>query len=53
MNKPALKTAPLNAIEIDSNQVDIDLIHRNLETNANGVLALYNHLLEKGVIKVK
>ncbi len=38
-------------IEIDAEKVDIDLIHRDLEMNPNGVLALYNYFLEKGTIK--
>lgn len=50
LDKHVLKS--LNAIEIDSEKIDIDLIHRNLETNTNAVLTLYNYLLEKGIIKV-
>jgi hypothetical protein len=42
----------LDAIEIDPEKVDIELIRRNLEMNPSGVLSLYNHLLEKGIIKV-
>lgn len=50
MDKRPLKITPLNVI--DSSEVDTELIHRNLEANGNGVLALYNYLLEKGIIKV-
>jgi hypothetical protein len=38
-------------IEIDAEKVDIDLIHRDLEMRSNCVLALYDHFLEKGIIK--
>ena len=42
----------LDAIEIDPAKVDIELVRQNLEVNPSGVLSLYNHLLEKGIIKV-
>jgi hypothetical protein len=41
----------LEAIEIDPEKVDIELIRRNLEVNPSAILSLYNHLLEKGIIK--
>jgi hypothetical protein len=42
----------LNAIDIDPEKVDIELIQQNLEANPNDVLSLYNYLLEKRVIDV-
>jgi hypothetical protein len=42
----------LDFIEIDAKKVDIELIRRNLEVNAGGVLALFNYLHEKGIIEV-
>jgi hypothetical protein len=51
--KRGLKTnRSLDAIEIDPQKVDIELIRRNLEVNPSPILSLYNHLLEKGIIKI-
>ncbi len=51
LHKPTLGASSFNAFEIDSKQVDISRIESSLESNPNGVLALYNHLLEKGIIE--
>jgi len=40
-----------NFVVIDADKVNIDLIRRDLETSSDSVLALYNYLLEKGIVK--
>ena len=39
------------AVQIDIEKFDLDLVRQNLEIHTDGVLSLYDYLLQKGIIQ--